>query len=76
LGGGDVFFGYFPVGPRTAQVEKLDFEEANHLHFRVKTASLKYAFVTMIVFALLIVVTAVRIQLAFMRMPKIGREQC
>jgi hypothetical protein len=59
---GDVFFGYVVVGPWAAQVEKLDLEKSDHLHFRRETASLKHPVMAVIVFVVFIVVAAVGIQ--------------
>jgi hypothetical protein len=59
---GDVFFGYVVVGPWAAQVEKLDFEKPDHLHFRRETASLKHPVMAVIVLPVFIVVAAVGIQ--------------
>jgi hypothetical protein len=68
----DVFFGYFPIRPRTAQVKKLQLEESNHLDFRRKTPSFKYSLVAVIVFLVFIVMTPVGIQLSFVR---VGRTR-
>ena len=72
LGRGDVFFRHFPIGPRTAHVEKLEFETSNHLHFGIKAPAPKYTLMAVIVFALLIVVTPVGIEFAVMRMAPEG----
>jgi hypothetical protein len=65
LGRGDVFLGYVSVRPRAAQVEKLEFEESDHLDFRRETPSLEHSFVAVIAFLVFIVVTSVGIQLSF-----------
>jgi hypothetical protein len=62
----DVFFGYFSIGPGAAQIKKLNFEESNHFDLRRKASPLKYSLMAVIVFLVLIVVTPVGIQLAFM----------
>jgi hypothetical protein len=67
LGRSDVFFGHVPIRPGTAQIEKLQFEESNHLYFRGKTTAPKYSLVAMIAFLILIVMTPIGIELAFMR---------
>jgi len=62
----DIFFGYISIRPGAPQIEKLEFEESDHLNFRRETTSLKYSLVAVIVLLLFIVVTPVGIQLAFM----------
>jgi hypothetical protein len=62
----DVFFGYFPIRPGTAQVKKLQLEKSNHLDFRGETTPLKHPVMAVVVFLVFIVVTPVGIQLAFM----------
>jgi hypothetical protein len=65
--GSNVFFGYFSIRPGTAQIEKLQFEKSNHLHFGRKVTPLKNTLMAMIVFLVFIVVAAVGIKLAVMR---------
>jgi hypothetical protein len=62
----DVFFGYFPIRPGTAQVKKLQLEKSNHLHFWGETTALKHSLMAMVAFLVFIVVTPIGIQLAFM----------
>jgi hypothetical protein len=64
---GDVFFGHVSIGPGTAQVEKLYFENSNHLDFGRKAATLKYSLMAMIVPLFLVVVTSVGVKLTFVR---------
>jgi hypothetical protein len=66
----DVFFSDVCIRPGTAQIEKLNFKEANHLHFRGETTAFKYPIVAVIIFLILIVMTPVGIELAFMRVSR------
>ena len=63
----NVFFGYFSIRPGTAQIEKLQFEKSNHLHFGRKVTPLKNPLMAVIVFLVFIVVASVGIKLAVMR---------
>jgi len=65
LGRGDVLFGYVSIRPWAAQVDKLEFEESDHLDFRRKATPLKYPLMAVIFFLVFIVVTSVGIQLSF-----------
>jgi hypothetical protein len=72
LGRGDVLFGYFPIRPWAAQVEKLELEKSDHLDPRREAPPLKYSLMAVIFFLVFIVVTSVGIQLAFVG---IGRRR-
>jgi len=63
----NVFFGYFSIRPRTAQVKKLELEKSNHLYFGRKVTSRKHSLMAMIVFFVFIVVASIGIKLAVMR---------
>ena len=65
LGRGDIFFGDISIRPWLAQVEKLEFQEADHLDFRREATSFKYSFVAVIAFLVFFIVTPVGIQLSF-----------
>jgi len=67
LGRGDVLFGYVSIRPWAAQVEKLLFEESNHLDFRRKATPFKHSLMAVIVFLVFIIVAPVGIQFALMR---------
>ena len=65
LGRSDIFLGDISVRPWLAQVEKLEFQESDHLDFRGETPSFKYSFVAMIAFLVFVIVAPVRIQFSF-----------
>jgi hypothetical protein len=67
----DVFFSDVRIRPRAAQIEKLNFQESNHLHSRGKTTALKYSLMAVIILLILIVMTPIGIELAFMRVSRI-----